>query len=450
MKKFLLLALALLAVMSCAQKPRPSDEAGFVGGAIGLAPTIDRALTYYADVKPIMEARCATCHVEGGSAPYALTSYEQVRDRSASIRAQVEERRMPPFLGLRECAEYSADWSLTEEQRGIITSWVSQGAPEGDTATPGVALDRVVRDLSRVDLTLTGSEPYTPKAGTDDYRCLVLDWPLTSPSFVTGFGAVPGHVDEVHHILAFAISPDQVPTITALDEAEDGPGYSCFGGPGVAREKTQLLGAWVPGVGAGDFPVDTGMLVLPGSKIVMQMHYNNTGLSYELHGAPAPDQTKLQFKIDATVAKPARTIPVVNPTWVLDPKSMMIPAGEKAVTHSYTFDPTLLTGEQPFELHRAVLHQHVLGTRSRLTLIRPGGEQCLVDIPRWDFHWQMNYEFAHALQVKPGDKVRIDCEWDNGPDKQALVDGSQSPPRDVTWGEGTRDEMCLGGLFISF
>jgi hypothetical protein len=37
----------------------------------------------------------------------------------------------------------------------------------------------------------------------------------------------------------------------------------------------------------------------------------------------------------------------------------------------------------------------------------------------------------------------VECHYDNSPGNQPVVDGQRLPPRDVTWGEGTHDEMCL-------
>jgi len=39
--------------------------------------------------------------------------------------------------------------------------------------------------------------------------------------------------------------------------------------------------------------------------------------------------------------------------------------------------------------------------------------------------------------------LRLTCRYDNSPDNQPIVNGEQVAPRDVRWGEGTLDEMCL-------
>jgi len=66
-----------------------------------------------------------------------------------------------------------------------------------------------------------------------------------------------------------------------------------------------------------------------------------------------------------------------------------------------------------------------------------GGEACLLDIPRWDFHWQGSYGLVEPVVFNPGDQLRLSCTWDN------------ATMSDVTWGEGTTDEMCLGSFYYT-
>ena len=85
--------------------------------------------------------------------------------------------------------------------------------------------------------------------------------------------------------------------------------------------------------------------------------------------------------------------------------------------------------------------------RITATLIHAdGSEDCALDIPDWDFHWQESYRYAagDSVQVASGDAVEVTCTYDNTAQHQlALPDGVVPAPRDVTWGEGTRDEMCI-------
>jgi hypothetical protein len=97
-------------------------------------------------------------------------------------------------------------------------------------------------------------------------------------------------------------------------------------------------------------------------------------------------------------------------------------------------------------------HMHLLGASIRLEL-NPGTTErrVLLDIPRWDFHWQNAYTLAEPIHTRPGDVVRVTCRYDVGKRRQAVHEDSGIPrtPRYVLWGEGTTDEMCLGILQVT-
>src|SRR3954452_5223547 len=73
-------------------------------------------VTWEQDLRPLVEARCQTCHSGEGIGPFPLTTYEQVKVMQGAVRAAVEARRMPPFLAAKGCTEYANDISLSDEQ----------------------------------------------------------------------------------------------------------------------------------------------------------------------------------------------------------------------------------------------------------------------------------------------------------------------------------------------
>ena len=50
------------------------------------------------DIEPIVLARCAPCHREGGSAQFALASYDAVASRARVIEQVIRTGYMPPWL----------------------------------------------------------------------------------------------------------------------------------------------------------------------------------------------------------------------------------------------------------------------------------------------------------------------------------------------------------------
>jgi hypothetical protein len=427
--------MALLA--GCGGGESPSGGAQSTAGGTG-------ALSYYRDVKPILDAKCSGCHSEGGIAPFSLLSYEAAAPFGGLIKQSVANKTMPPWPPHADCAEYDGDRSLSDDQINTITAWVDGGLEEGDPADEGAPLGsegEALGDISRVDKTLSMPIEYTPQNTPDDYRCFVIDWEESATTYVTGFRANPGEPKIVHHVIAFLAGPAQVAKAIELDDAEEGPGYTCYGGSGVP--KAAWLGAWVPGSGGRDNPAGTGIKVEPGSKVILQVHYNT------LTAGKLPDKTTIDLKLDSAVEREAIIQPWTNPSWPTS-DAMKIPAFEEDVMHSFAQDPTLVAKGQPLTIFEASMHMHTLGRSGKLVLERASGEKsCLLDIRDWNFHWQGSYRLKTPVSVSPGDKLYVECHWDNSPPNQPVIDGKPQMPKDVFWGEGTTDEMCLGGVMIS-
>tara|TARA_R110001599_G_scaffold89925_1_gene237662 strand:+ start:173 stop:760 length:588 start_codon:yes stop_codon:yes gene_type:complete len=72
-------------------------------------------------VFPIMQSNCATsgCHVSGGTAPFVIANYSDVKANDISIKSRVSARTMPP----------SGSNALSTDQINTIVAWVDAGAP---------------------------------------------------------------------------------------------------------------------------------------------------------------------------------------------------------------------------------------------------------------------------------------------------------------------------------
>lgn len=397
---------------------------------------------YYRDVKPILDTNCVSCHQPGAIAPFSLTTYKEAARFHRAMAKAVRDRVMPPWSAAPGCTEYKYDRSLSTEAIETLQEWSLAGAPEGTPSqfTPAPAAD-LEKGLTRVDHKLTMQERYTPQADSDgDYRCFLMEWPGSSTQFITGFQARPDQFKEVHHMTAYLATPEMAADYRALDAKDPGPGYQCFGGSG---GKAMRLESWAPGRAGGDFPLGTGIQVRPGSLVALQVHYATHGI-----GKPTPDQSAIEVKVDDSVEKEAVALYFDNKKWIAQPTTMLIPAGNPAVTHSYISDfseyvrersGNIFTATEPLKIHYVGFHMHKLGVRGKLWIERQSSEQeCALEIPRWDFDWQFYYHFKDAKIIMPGDKFGIECEWDN----------SQGD-HDVVWGDKTTDEMCVGIVYVS-
>ncbi len=92
---------------------------------------ITTPITFSREISRIFNARCASCHHQGGAA-FSLLTYDESRPWAKAIEEEVLERRMPPWGAIRGFGDFQDDQSLTQQQLEIIAEWVEGGAPAGD------------------------------------------------------------------------------------------------------------------------------------------------------------------------------------------------------------------------------------------------------------------------------------------------------------------------------
>ena len=401
------------------------------------APALGEPLTYYADVKPILDSKCGGCHSEGGIGPLPLTSFEEVDSVKQLVAVDVASGKMPPWTANAALDYYVGDRRLTPEQKDTIVRWVKQGAAEGDPADEPGAPPTGPRGLSRIDGTMKFQKPFTPSTN-DEYRCFPLEWPYTDKTrYLTGLSIEPDRREMVHHGIVYFVQPENAEAVRARDAETEEIGYPCNG---VNVGGAAWLTSYEPGGFGQDIPGGLGFEVRPGSMFVVQMHYST------LNGA-FPDQSRVDFKVDDQVDRVGRVQLLLNPLWIAG--FMNIPAGEPDVMHAYSYRPAGMAASASYDLYWADLHMHQLGKSASIGVVRADGtREGLLGIPEWDFAWQETYIFAKPVRINPGDQLYVECHWDNSLEHQPMVDGQRPQPRNVNWGDHTSDEMCLGAVLI--
>lgn len=444
----LVLAATLLPAMGCGDgesmmaanlPPVPADNP-----KMPTDPPLIEDLTrdYYRDAKPLLERYCTSCHTAGGLAPFALTDYQSAKTYAAAIKSAVESKRMPPWPASDKGVALRYSRAMPENDKAALLDWIADGGLEGDkNATPRAKptpAETVAK--ARPDIVADMGLTYTPNTKlTDDYRCFIVDPKLTEDRFMAAGDVLPGNPAIVHHVILFEIPANKAADARKKDDSEAGPGYTCFGGPGVGGNAIQFVIGWAPGGVTARFPDNDGLLLHKGSLLVMQVHYNLSGykgvgdrsvVNLELTGSPPSNQILI--------------VPIANPS------GLKIPAGDKNATQEITVPVSLYARllKLPTDDLTVIAvspHMHMLGTSIVSEL---EGKQILVDIPRWDFHWQYSYRFKESLNVRGTDTLKLTCTYDNSYANQPVINGEKQMPRDVSWGEGTLDEMCLTFLSI--
>ena len=75
-----------------------------------------------------------------------------------------------------------------------------------------------------------------------------------------------------------------------------------------------------------------------------------------------------------------------------------------------------------------------------------GSTQCLINISDWDFNWQGMYRYKTPMALPVGTRIALSAYYDNSADNPR---NPNSPPRAVSWGEATTDEMCIAFIGVT-
>ncbi|HEY0189659.1 MAG TPA: hypothetical protein VGC42_00960 [Kofleriaceae bacterium] len=378
---------------------------------------------YYGQIDQILNDNCVQCHSADPDrlAPFSLATYGDAlaAANDQAVPYAVMTRQMPPYYADNDgsCGHYDTKW-LTDDQIQSLTTWFNGDHAMGDP-TKAAPPPGQLPDLDHVDVTLDPGAEYSPpvSAGTDLYRCFIVDPALTADRFLVGDYVHPKNNAIVHHVIVFAL-PDaaaeqQAATLDAQDQAL---GYDCFGGPGI--DNASFLIGWAPGQGAINFPATTGVRVKGGRKLIMQVHYNLTNLAVD----SSPDRTTVDLQFTDSVEHEAQIASVRG--------DVNLPPHDPDATAA----GTRKLPAAPLKVWGSALHMHTRGTKAEVD----AGSSCLIKLDQWSFHWQHFYWNTQPTMIPASSQLKVTCHYDTGDDSAPVV-----------WGEKTTDEMCLAYLYMT-
>ena len=394
-----------------------------LAGARAQADEID----YARDVAPIFVEQCQSCHREGGIAPWAMTNYQMLQGFAPAIKEAIVEKRMPPGQIDRKYAGTIINHrTLSNREIDTIVEWIDAGAPvEGDvdplTETTYSTSEWV---HGEPDMIIEVPPQEIPAFGTMGpnaipYRYTSVDLGITEDKWLRGSQFLPSEPTVMHHML----NTVQVPG--------EGRG-SLLGAQGEGQQNMDnaTISAYVPGGDPDYYDENTGGLLKAGSIVNLQLHYTPDGTA-------RTDRARigLYFHDEGVV-----------------PEERM--AGDCACIfpNNWTpippFDPNFvqtaeITLKNDINLHTFLPHMHFRGKSMRAKAIYADGtEEELIDIPKYDYAWQLSYTWKEPKFIPAGTRLFVEGAFDNSADNPMNPD----PSREVPWGQMSEDEMFFGAF----
>ena len=362
-------------------------------------------ISYSQTIAPIIEAKCVTCHEQGGIAPFALDGYAKVKGFAPMIRETLRTGRMPPWDADPKVGHFKNDKSLSPDEIKTMVRWIEAGAPRGDGPDRLAEVRHVAPEwpLGKPDLIVDIPSYKIPASGFVDYQYPVMANPLVEGRWLKASTARVDQRQGVHHILSGYIPAGQ----------EKKGGMTNWGGS---------IGGYTVGMESIVQPDGIGSYIPAGGSFGYQMHYTPFGKE-----VLSTQQIGLYFY------KPGETPELMMRENVIVNQFIKIPPNTEA--HK---EVSYLDFPHDALLYSAVVHAHYRGTYSDLKIRYPdGSEKQLLNVPHYNFNWQRMYEFAEPIKVPAGSKLIATYVYDNSKRNPANPD----PSKEVVWGDQSFEEM---------
>ena len=374
------------------------------------------AVSYSEDVAPVIAEQCATCHRDGGVAPFAMDSHTMVQGWSPMIREVLMTRRMPPGQIDGHIGEFINDRLVDDQDIRNIIAWVDAGAPidgEADLLAE-LTWPESKWAFGEPDIVLDIPATTVPATGNGVFVNTEVTFDIPTDRWVRGSQIIAGDRSVLHH------------TVNDLQFPEEIGQQRRFLGSS-SPDKADIT-AYIPGDTPDLAPPNTGGLLKAGSLLRLNMHYTPNGRE-----TVDRSQIGVWFYPEGEVPEErmsGQCACVFPNSWTT------IPA------HDPAFEQTAnIVIREDAHIHSFLPHMHFRGKRMRFFADYPDGStEELINVAKYNYNWQLSYTYEEPKFVPGGTKITAVAAWDNSSQNPS----NPNPDRNVDWGNESWDEMFFG------
>ncbi|MBC52439.1 MAG: hypothetical protein CMQ34_01235 [Gammaproteobacteria bacterium] len=377
-------------------------------------------VSYSQDVAPVLAENCATCHRDGGIAPFALNSHAMAQGWSPMIREVLMTKRMPPGQIDPHIGNFRNHYTLTPDEQQKVLHWIATGSVKDGDSDPLAELTWSEEKwaFGEPDLIVKVPPQSIPATGVLDYIDVVVPLEgLDRDRWVRASQYVPGDRTVLHHTLNAFIVPGQRPSQGLITRFSD---------PDQA-----YITPYIPGADPHVEEPNTGGILRAGTSLALNLHYTTTGRE-----TVDESEIGIWFYPDDEIPTERRLgdcACIFTPTWTDIPA--YDPDFEQTASVTITTDA---------EIMAFTPHMHFRGKRMVFDAHYPDGTvERLLNIAQYNYNWQMEYQLAEPKFVPAGTKVVVTGAFDNSAQNKANPD----PSRVVPWGQQSWDEMFFGQVY---
>ena len=410
--------------------------AGLLSAVALCAASVPANVTFNKNVLPILQKQCQECHRPGEVTPMSLLTYQETRPWAKAIKTAILTKKMPPWFAEDGHRKLANEHKLTDAEIQTIVAWADNGAPEGNAKDkPADVHFASGWSIGKPDVIVEAPKDVPIKAtGLMDQSNMLVKVNFPHDIWVSAAEVRPGNAKVVHHMKAWVRPPGS----SWMKDAPEGelfrPTRGQFGealtaqpaggeAPSGPRPAQEILAKYNPGVNAQEFSLNgAAKFIAAGSDIVFECHYVTTG-------KPETDRPR----VGIVLAKQAPEMRYITNTGVNNTRFAIPPGATnfEVKAESVLQNEAQLAWVQP--------HMHLRAKDYELRAYYPSGESEVLLKGKFDFNWQLGYEFEKPILLPKGTRLESIAHYDNSANNPYNPD----PTIEVRYGPQTTDEMAV-------
>lgn len=415
-----------------------------IGVFAGTTDSSSSSVTFTKDILPILQANCQSCHRPGEIAPMSFLTYESTRPWAKAMKVAVFTHKMPPWFADPNVGHFSNDRTLKPSDIETIAKWADNGAPQGDPkdAPPAIAWPsegwKIKPDYIAEGNTYT--VPAHPPNNVIEWMTVQMPTGFTKDTWVTSIEIKPANLEVTHHIcVGFTPHVDgvkyNVPTWTEKKRDDTGAELPKLSRSQAEKDRNRRSavavnqesgGCYVPGMDPQDYrPFHAARLIPANTDMVFSVHYTPNGVE-------TPTKTEVGFTLATT--EPDFKYVYSSTSSPFDADHFAIPPNNP----NWESPPAEAIFQEDCQFVWMFPHMHFRGKDMTYYLVYPDGrKEEILNVPHYDFNWQLGYRLAQPIKVPKGTKLYVTAHFDNSVGNKFNPD----PNRTVYYGDMTWEEM---------
>jgi len=382
--------------------------------------------TTYADIAPILYEKCASCHRDGGGAPFSVLDYDEVYSYLGAIYHEVSENSMPPWAPDTNYLHFINERVLSENEKESLLNWVLELGPLGDTTElPPLPVFPPTRLNGTPDLILNTPSFSVNAISQDVYNTVVVPTGITSERYIRAMEIIPENPELTHHIV--------------INADESGVVSNDLSGNSGTLHGDIMVGGYAPGVNPVVFPnsqeLKMGIKLPANADLILQIHtpyYTSLGPSY---GMDVNIQIRLYFfpEEESNIRDVFSEVPLQywgNDFFILPNEIKTISTESDPITSNIS-------------IFSALPHSHKICTEILNYAYLESDTIRLMKIDNWDFEHQEYYFYKNLVKVPSQYVLHSDHTYENTTTNHH---NPFNPPQTITVGLFSNDEMLFDGF----